>query len=462
MSNELIFFLTTLLDLSFVLLFFRLGRRGLLASVVVNVILVATFGAKLISIFGLVTNVGNVFYSSIFLAVNIMVERFGRKEALKAIWSGFAALFVFMLMGQFVVMSQGLENTEVVNEAIATLFSFAPRLTFASMFAYVVSQHLNLWLYEQLLKKTKLVLGFRNFISTAIAQFFDSIFFFFLAFYGAIPNSLLWESIFTGYFLKLIIAAISIPYIYASLKIKLGSDLSETYRDERKDLPWEKTKSEFNWHQIRLAKFLALLVCAGGLLVMGGWFFEIGILTYIFEGYVTMKFSTATSFVCAGAVLYFICENFVGKKDIATVVLPAATMVIMLFMSTLFVSTIFRVATGIEGLAVREVVVAKEHYIAGVPSLVTMVLFTLLSIVSMFTIGNGPRLELRYKILGMLLFICGSSALIGYMFGLPFLYFEWVGISNGLAIHTGLFFLLLGIGFLLLGTSKQIKKRHEY
>lgn len=457
MSNELIFFLTTLLDLSFVLLFFRLGRRGLLASVVVNVILVATFGAKLISIFGLVTNVGNVFYSSIFLAVNIMVERFGRKEALKAIWSGFAALFVFMLMGQFVVASQGLENTHVVNEAIATLFGFAPRLTFASMFAYIISQHFNLWFYEQLLKKTKLVLGFRNFISTAVAQFFDSLFFFFFAFYGTISNSLLWESIFTGYLLKIIIAIISIPYIYASLKIKLGTDLSETYQDEQDYLLREKEESEFSWHKLRLAKFLALVVSACGLMVMGGWLFGIDVLTYLIEGYVTMKFSTATSFVCAGVVLYFICENFVGKKDIAAVVLPAATMVIMLFMSTLFVSTVFRVSTGIEGLVVQEVLLAKDHYIAGIPSLVAMIFFTLLSIVSMFTIGNGPRLELRYKILGTILTTGGLSTLIGYFASLPAFYFEWAGMSNGLAIHTGLLFLLLGIGFLLLGTSRQTK-----
>jgi len=55
MPNQLIFFVTAVVDLFFILSMVRLGKSGLEAAIVTNLILVSTFGGLLIPLFGQVT-----------------------------------------------------------------------------------------------------------------------------------------------------------------------------------------------------------------------------------------------------------------------------------------------------------------------------------------------------------------------------------------------------------------------
>ena len=68
--NELLFFVVTLIDLAFVLLAWKLGKEWVYVTIIANIILASTFAAKLIPIFGLVTNVSNAFYAAIFIATD--------------------------------------------------------------------------------------------------------------------------------------------------------------------------------------------------------------------------------------------------------------------------------------------------------------------------------------------------------------------------------------------------------
>jgi len=61
MANEFIFLVTAILDLIFVLYMMKFGKVGPMVAVVVNIILISTFGGKLASIFGWETNIGNIF-----------------------------------------------------------------------------------------------------------------------------------------------------------------------------------------------------------------------------------------------------------------------------------------------------------------------------------------------------------------------------------------------------------------
>jgi uncharacterized integral membrane protein (TIGR00697 family) len=107
MTNGLIFFITVLISLFFILLMLRLGKQGLAGLIVANIILVSTFGALLIPLFGLITNAGNVFYASIFLAAQIITEHYGRKAAFKSVWVGFGALVLFVLLAQYSIRLVG-------------------------------------------------------------------------------------------------------------------------------------------------------------------------------------------------------------------------------------------------------------------------------------------------------------------------------------------------------------------
>lgn len=220
-TNEIIFFVTAILDLGFVLLMFRLGRKnGLVASMVVNIILVSTFGAKLIALFGLTTNAGNVFYGSIFLAVNLMVEHFGSKEGYRAVWIGFSALILFILMGQFVLGSVGASQSADVNSAMEVVFVGVPRIALASMVAYLVVMNFNVWLFDRLRLIWPNQLWGRNILSISLSQFIDSLIFFTIAFFGLLPLAILIQTAVVGFVLKIIVALLSTPFLYLGQVVK--------------------------------------------------------------------------------------------------------------------------------------------------------------------------------------------------------------------------------------------------
>src|SRR5581483_10466155 len=117
--NELLFITATFLDLSFILLLFRLqGYRALFASVVLNIILVSLFGSKLISIWGFTSNATNVFYACVFFAANIIAEHYGKKQANSLIIDTLALYLFTIVMGQFALYFVPVGQSDSVQHAM--------------------------------------------------------------------------------------------------------------------------------------------------------------------------------------------------------------------------------------------------------------------------------------------------------------------------------------------------------
>lgn len=216
LGNETLFVLITLLELAFVLVCWRFGRPAVFVAIVVNIILVATFGPKLVAILGYVTNVTNVCYATIFLATNILNEHFGTGEAYKSVWLGFIGLALFVIMGQFVLDFDSVQNG-AASEAMDALFSGTPRVAAASFLAYAIAQNFAVWLYDRIRKWTgPRRIWLRAILSPVVGQFMDSVIFFGLAFGGAVANAELAAIILAGWAVKTAIALIHAPVIYAS------------------------------------------------------------------------------------------------------------------------------------------------------------------------------------------------------------------------------------------------------
>src|SRR3989344_9006595 len=150
MNNEILFIITATSTFSFVFYSFFWGRRWLYAAITINLIAITIFGAELVSIFGRVTNVGNIFYAAVFFAGQLLVEHYGKDEGKKSIWLGFSSVLSLIIMGQ--VMLQYLPHPESlkVAEALGAVFTFAPRIALASLLAYLCSQSLNIYIYSYL------------------------------------------------------------------------------------------------------------------------------------------------------------------------------------------------------------------------------------------------------------------------------------------------------------------------
>lgn len=213
-SNELLFLLATFVELGVVFIAARLGREWLLGTVAVNLILIGIFGAKIISVFGFVTNVGNVFYACVFLATYFLIEQFGKKLARQTIWFGAGLILFFSLMSQIAVNYNGSSLSDTINGASTTLFSFSPRIIIASILAYTFAQYVNIAVFSWIRERTnEKFLWLRSNGANIVSQLLDSMLFFSIAFFD-LSGPLLIQAILTGWFLKSLVVLVGTPFLY--------------------------------------------------------------------------------------------------------------------------------------------------------------------------------------------------------------------------------------------------------
>ncbi|NQT62769.1 MAG: queuosine precursor transporter [Candidatus Marinimicrobia bacterium] len=227
MSNEVIFFIQTIIGLAMVLFAFRMGKNWLYALIAINYVLANIFVTKTITLFGFEATGGNVLYGAIFLSTDILSEYYGKAAARKGVFIGLGATLFYLVMSQFMITYEASPNDWGASAGMDTIFSFAPGIVLASVIAYLVSQLHDVWAFHFWKAKFEgKLLWVRNNLSTASSQLIDSITFALLAFAvfprlfldpaSVLPMSVVWEIVLTTYILKLIIAFIDTPFIYFS------------------------------------------------------------------------------------------------------------------------------------------------------------------------------------------------------------------------------------------------------
>lgn len=227
MSNELIFFIQTIVGLGLVLLAFRLGKTWLYGLIAVNYVLANVFVTKTIVLFGFEATGGNVLYGAIFLSTDILSEYYGKEAARKGVFIGLGATLFYLIMSQFMISYTASPNDWGASAGMDAIFSFAPGIVLASVIAYLISQLHDVWAFHFWKKKFEgKYLWIRNNLSTASSQLIDSMTFAILAFAvfprlfldadSVLPMSVVWQIVITTYILKLLVAVIDTPFIYFS------------------------------------------------------------------------------------------------------------------------------------------------------------------------------------------------------------------------------------------------------
>ena len=227
MSDELLFISIALADLVVMLLMWKIGRRWLELFIVLNYIFVSLFVQKFSPVFGITTTITACFYAVIFLGTDIITEHFGKKAGYKIIWQAFFAILALTAVQQLILLLPHTPETEPMANAMETLFSAVPRVTLASLLAFLIVQRFDIWFYHFIREKTEgKHLWLRNIVSTSTSQLMDTVLFFGLAFYGLMPLEVLIQIGTVAYIVKLIVAFADTPFIYLSYWVK-GKKLSE-------------------------------------------------------------------------------------------------------------------------------------------------------------------------------------------------------------------------------------------
>jgi len=196
---------------------------AVLATLFVTCLLVANIiTVKLVSIGGWVVPAGVIAYPLTFLFTDVITELYGRRIASRVVWLGFGAniLMVILVFGGGLLPPAPFWEDQPAYESI---LGMVPRIVLASMIAYLISQHHDVFAFHFWRKKTKArFLWLRNNASTMVSQALDTGVFITIAFWGLVPTGILVNMLVSQYIIKLAIAAVDTPFCYILVGLLKG------------------------------------------------------------------------------------------------------------------------------------------------------------------------------------------------------------------------------------------------
>ena len=215
-----------IINLIMLLGFYKLfGKTGLFIWIAISSIIANIQVNKSIDLFGLTATLGNSVYGSIFLATDILNEKYGAKEANRSVIFGFSSsivMLVTMILSLLFIPSVN----DYAQESLITLFNPAIRIVAGSLIAYLVAQFLDIKLFNVIKKKlpSNKFLWVRNNVSTILSQSIDTLIFVTIAFLFVYEIPVLLQIYVSTFILKVIIALIDTPFLYIAKKIKPNSN----------------------------------------------------------------------------------------------------------------------------------------------------------------------------------------------------------------------------------------------
>lgn len=192
-----------------------------LATVMANIEVMIVVDA-----FGLEQTLGNVLFGVTFLITDILSENEGKKAADRAVNLGiFGSLFFLVISQSWLLYQPGASDWAM--PSFRTLFRNTPRMLFASLSVYAISQKLDVWLYHKWWELTsnksgdgRRFLWLRNNGSTLISQLLNAVLFNVIAFVGMYDGATLVSIIAASYAIYIVTSLLDTPFVYMARRMK--------------------------------------------------------------------------------------------------------------------------------------------------------------------------------------------------------------------------------------------------
>ena len=194
-------------------------KEGLYVWISIATITANILVCKSIDILGLTASLGNVMFASIFLATDILSEKYDVKDSRKAVILAIVSQIIF-IMTTTLAISYIPSETDLSNDSMKTLFSINTRVSISSIVMFGASNMLDIYLFEKLKRKFPKQLWLRNNLSTIISNCLENYFFVFFAFVGIYDYSTILSIATTTSILEIIIAICDTPFMYIAKKLK--------------------------------------------------------------------------------------------------------------------------------------------------------------------------------------------------------------------------------------------------
>ncbi len=224
--NEIILILSLLALFTAVVFVYKFfGKAGMFAFGAMVTIMANIEVLLLVRAFGMEQTLGNVLFASTFLITDILSENEGKKEANKSVHLGIVAAVSMVVISQSWFLYSPSPD-DWVRPHLEAVFSVTPRLLFASLLGYILSQKLDVFLYHKIWafteKKTgskKRFLWVRNKVATLTAQIVNTLIFNIIAFCGMYDTKTLISIIISSYLIYIVTSLLDTPFLYLSRKL---------------------------------------------------------------------------------------------------------------------------------------------------------------------------------------------------------------------------------------------------
>lgn len=215
MNNTALWFIMMAVNFAFIMVaFYKWGKMGLLIWIPISCIVANIQVTKNVILFGFEATLGNIVYSTSFLATDMLSEFYTKEDAKKAVGFGFFALVAMTVLMQLAILFTP-SQTDIADPSLKVVFSLMPRIAIGSLIAYLLSNYHDVWSYAFWRKVTnEKHLWIRNNFSTFVSQLIDTLVFTLIAFYGVYETNVLIQIMISTYFLKWIVALADTSMIY--------------------------------------------------------------------------------------------------------------------------------------------------------------------------------------------------------------------------------------------------------
>lgn len=176
MPNELIFVLYIAIIACLTAIASRLGKEALIGWMGLELILANFFILKQIDLFRFTVTASDAFAVGAFLTLNIIQERFGKEEASRSsVISLFMQIAFVILSLMHLAYSPSLSDWS--HDAYSLLLSPAPRIVIASLLVFFIAQRIDIWLFNEIKKRSALSFAYRSTVTMLFSQGADTILF---------------------------------------------------------------------------------------------------------------------------------------------------------------------------------------------------------------------------------------------------------------------------------------------
>lgn len=184
----------------------------LVMAYTVTILLANWFDIRMVQLGPFITDAGTLIFPLSFILADTITEVYGYKETRRAIWCGFLFNLLFLGFGALVTH---LPSPDVApyNREFDSLMSIEWRIIVASIISYFCAEPMNAYVMAKLkLRWQGRHMAARFVSSTVLASIMDTTLFTTIAFYGMMPNHVLFTVAATMWLIKVAVEIVGLPF----------------------------------------------------------------------------------------------------------------------------------------------------------------------------------------------------------------------------------------------------------